>query len=223
MSDENSRDDSLAAYWKERVPFATVEFEDRMDRGTMFDPYNSFGHAQRVANLSEVLADCLTGLADHLLMRLSDLAPHICEMLYSAFQRLEQPETTEDMAQASVSCRRILKAVADVLYPAREEKVGGHDVTDGNYRNRLWAFVRDHVSGREQELILAELEDVGNRVEKLDNLAHKGVHDRINLGEVRRLLIGEVVLLYDLLVLTRTLYPGIPLPSGKILDLQTGD
>jgi hypothetical protein len=216
MGEKVTRDEGMAEHWR-KLPFSSVTFEDLGVRHTIFDTYNSHKHACHVADLSETLVDHLDGLADQVLLRLADLAPQLTDMLYSAFQRLEHLETSEDLAYASLSCRRILKDLADALYLPRKELVEGRRVTDKEYRNRLWAYISDCLSGREKELLIAELNDIGRRVEKLDALANKGIHDKVSLSEARRLLLGEVILLYDILTLAPPPRKSLVHPDEKIL------
>ena len=216
MGEKVTRDEGMAEHWR-KLPFSSVTFEDLGVRHTIFDTYNSHKHACHVTDLSETLVDHLDGLADQVLLRLADLAPQLTDMLYSAFQRLEHLETSEDLAYASLSCRRILKDLADALYLPRKELVEGRRVTDKEYRNRLWAYISDCLSGREKELLIAELNDIGRRVEKLDALANKGIHDKVSLSEARRLLLGEVILLYDILTLAPPPRKSLVHPDEKIL------
>lgn len=216
MGGKGARDEGMAEHWR-KLPFSSVNFEDLGVRHTIFDTYSSYKHACHVADLSETLVDHLDGIADQILLRLSDIAPQIPDMLYSAFQRFEHLETSEELAQASLSCRRILKDLADVLYPPRKELVEGRKVTDKEYRNRLWAYISDCLSGRDKELLLSELDDIGRRVDKIDALANKGIHDKVSLSEVRRLLLGEVILLYDLLTLAPPPVRSIVPPDEEIL------
>jgi hypothetical protein len=216
VDEKDTRDEGMAEHWR-KLPFSSVTFEDLVVRYTIFDTYNSYEHACRVADLSETLVDHLDSVADQVLLRLSDIAPQLADVLYSAFQRLEHLETSEDLAQASLTCRRILKYLADVVYPPRKELVEGRRVGDKEYRNRLWAYISDCLSGREKELLLAELNDIGGRVEKLDALANKGIHDKVSLSEARRLLLGEVILLYDILILSPPPMKSIVPPDKEIL------
>lgn len=214
MGDKEAHDEDMVNPWR-KLPFSSVTFEDLGVRHTIFYTYDSYEHACRVADLSETLTNHLDGVADQVLLRLSDLAPQLTDVLYSAFQRLEHLETSEDLAQASLSCRRILENLADAVYPHRDELVEGRMVTEKNYRNRLWAYISDCLSGREKELLLAELNDIGGRVEKLDALANKGIHDKVSLSEARRLLLGEVILLYDILTLAPPPRKSIVPPMKK--------
>lgn len=216
MGKKGTRDERMAEHWR-KLPFSSVTFEDLGVRHTIFDTYDSYEHACRVADLSETLVDHLNGVADYVLLRLSDIAPQLTDVLYSAFQRLEHLETSEDLAQASLTCRRILKYLADVVYPPREELVEGRRVTDKEYRNRLWAYISDCHSGREKELLIAELNDVGGRVEKLDALANKGIHNKVSRSEARRLLLGVVILVYDILILSLPPMKSIIPPNEEIL------
>jgi hypothetical protein len=216
VDEKDTRDEGMAEHWR-KLPFSSVTFEDLVVRYTIFDTYNSYEHACRVADLSETLVDHLDSVADQVLLRLSDIAPQLADVLYSAFQRLEHLETSEDLAQASLTCRRILKYLADVVYPPRKELVEGRRVGDKEYRNRLWAYISDCLSGREKELLLAELNDIGGRVDKLDALANKGIHDKVSLPEARRLLLGEVILLYDILILSPPPMKSIVPPDKEIL------
>ena len=216
MGEKDTRDESMAEHWR-KLQFSSVTFEDLGVRHTIFDTYDSYEHACRVADLSKTLADHLNGVADQVLLRLSDIAPQLPDMLYSAFQRLEYLETSEDLAYASLSCRRILENLADVVYPPRKELVGGRRVAGKEYRNRLWAYISDRLSGREKELLLSELNDIGRRVDKLYDLSNKGIHDKVSLSEARRLLLGVVILLYDILTLAPPPRKSIVHPDEKII------
>ncbi len=221
MGEEDTRDEGMAEHWR-KLGFSSVTFEDLGVRHTILDACNSYEHARRVADLSETLIDHLGGLADQVLLRLADLAPQLRDILYSAFQRLELLQTCEDLAEASLSCRRILKALADVVYPPRKELVQGRRVTDQEYRNRLWAHISDCLSGRGKELLLSDVEDIGARLDKLDALATKGLHDKVSLSEARRLTLGVIILLYDILTLrpppTKSQVP----PDEKVLRQLLG-
>ena len=216
MSDEDNRDEGMAEHWR-KLPFSLVTFEDLGVRHTILDTYDSYEHARRVADLCETLVEHLGSLADQILLRLEDLAPQLHDMLYSAFQRLEHLETSEDLAQASLSSRRILKALADVVYPPHKELVEGRRVTDKEYLNRLWAYISGHLSGTNKESLLLELSDTGRRVDRLNALANKGIHDKVSLSEARRLLLGEVILLYDLLILAPPPRKSLVPPDKQVL------
>lgn len=195
------RDEGLVEHWR-KLPFKKVEFEDPGFKYTIFDKYNSFERAKRMADLTEDLGDILGFVAESVITRVADIAPKIPDMLYSALARLETASTEEDYAQLAVSCRRILKRLADALYPPRSEKVNGRSVTEDKYINRLWAYLKQQLKKTDSQLVLSELEDIGNRIDRLYDLASKGVHADIDPLEARRVLLRTVMLLDDCLILT---------------------
>jgi len=91
-------------------------------------------------------------------------------------------------------------ALADELFPAREEPVNNHAVKAENYMNRLWAYGCQRIdSDREREILLAEMEDIGTRLDAVNNLANKGLHDSITKPAADRLVIRTYLALADLL------------------------
>jgi hypothetical protein len=125
------------------------------------------------------------------------------EQLTSAYERLREG-SEEARAQAVTSCRRALKSLNDVLYPARSEPVvdaegTSHDVTDAQFVNRLWQFVHDHTRDRSNQVLLASLTDLGKRVDALYDLASKGLHEGIAEFEANQCLIQTYLIVGDLL------------------------
>jgi hypothetical protein len=101
-----------------------------------------------------------------------------------------------------LSCRRFIERLANALYPPRDEPVGGRNLGPQEYRNRLWAYVDEKLSGTNRDFVLASLEDVGRRIDRLDSLANRGLHvSEVTAAEVQRLLIGMVTLTHDILTL----------------------
>jgi hypothetical protein len=57
-----------------------------------------------------------------------------------------------------------------------------------NYINRLWMFIADSMSGStHSKLLLATLQDLGSRVDKVYSMTNKGVHNDVDLAEGRHL------------------------------------
>lgn len=117
--------------------------------------------------------------------------------------------TPEDFAHALTSCRRLIKALADAVYPARAEEVEGIDgvlrsMTDDKYKNRLTEYVRSNVEGkRHKQTVVQIVSDLSNRLNALDGLASKGVHDDVTQAEAETcvmwtyLLAGDIVRITD--------------------------
>ena len=138
---------------------------------------------------------------------LASLAPDVLEQLNATYRAAKEGDV-ESRSQALLSCRRILMSIADAVFPALSEpfidsKGSSRDVSAPNYRNRLFAFLDGAVAGGTAKALLgATLEDFINRVESLDDLSQKGVHDAVTPQEVdlcvvqTYLLAGEILWLF---------------------------
>jgi hypothetical protein len=88
----------------------------------------------------------------------------------------------EDISHALTSCRRMIKSLADSLYPATNKKIAGLDdverrMSDDAYKNRLLQYVREQISKHKNGAVLqAVITQLGARLDALDGLASKGVH-----------------------------------------------
>jgi hypothetical protein len=185
----------------ERLGFR-VAWEDLGLRHTVFDSYQTFEQAERLSELEGFLSEHLARVADEILLRVGGLDPRLNERLYAALSAFERIQTQEEIAHVALSCRRFLEGLADAVYPARAEPVEGRDVSHEAYRNRLWAYVKDNLEGGQQRLALTQLDDIGRRVDRIDQLANKGLHAQISQPDVRRLIAALLVLAYDLLLLS---------------------
>ena len=77
---------------------------------------------------------------------LAEVAPEILEQFIAAHRRAVDGDP-ESLAHALTSCRRILKAVADVVFPPQSEPVVGtddqpHVVDEEHYKSRIMAFIQ---------------------------------------------------------------------------------
>lgn len=112
----------------------------------------------------------LARVADEILMRTAVIEPRLKDTLYAAPRTFERIEAAEDIAQVALSCRRSLEGLADALYPPRSEPVNGRDVGPNAYRNRLWAYAAAQIGQSEQNVLVAQLEDLGkhDRIDAFD-------------------------------------------------------
>jgi hypothetical protein len=139
---------------------------------------------------------------------LSEVASDVLEQFNAAYRRMNEGDI-EARTHALTSCRRILKSVADVVYPAKQQPVVDssgkqRDVSDDKYISRLWQFLDESGIGRTvKKSMNGTLTDVGNRVDRLYELACKGVHDEVSTDEVEwcvvqtYILSGEILQLLD--------------------------
>lgn len=132
---------------------------------------------------------------------LRSTAPEVAAALSAAYSRSGSAEP-EEWSQSLGSCRRALKALADALYPPSLPK-DGHDLTDAAYKNRLIQFVKESISsGSQRAVLLADLETVIARVDALNDLVSKGVHDRTQSEEVDIAIVQTYVFAGELLSLS---------------------
>lgn len=179
--------------------FPKVDWEDTGVQGTIFDPFDVPSHSELVGELEQLLATQMSNVVDEVLLRSAVLDPRIAETLHAALDLLEAHRTREQLAQVALSCRRLLERLADALYPPGPSLPGARDLGHAQYRNRLWAYVDERLAQSEsnRKVLQSSLEDIGNRVDRLDTLANKGLHAQVDAAEVQRLLVGVVVLAYD--------------------------
>lgn len=185
----------------ERLGFQ-VSWEDIGARRSVLDSYQSFEHAKRLSELQRYILEHLTRVADEILLRISIVQPELKDELHAAFQTFESIETSANVAQVALSCRRFLERLANGLYPPRKELVNGKEVGPKQYRNRLWAYAEEKLGDTEGKAFLSQLDDIGKRIDRLDDLVNKGVHDRIMPSDLHRLIVGLLVVAYDLLALS---------------------
>jgi hypothetical protein len=200
--DPGSRDEGSFAEWRQRAIFADVEWEEHGLRGTIFDQYDTLENAQRLGELEDHLSGRLGAVVNEIVLRSRDLDPVLLDALHAALAGFASYQSEEQLAQVAISCRRFLERLANALYPPLTTKEGDRKLGQAEYRNRLWAYVDKNLSGTNRDLVLATLEDVGNRIDGVDALANKGLHaPRVTAIEVDRLLVGLVLLVYDILML----------------------
>jgi hypothetical protein len=163
--------------------------------------------AERNLWYGAIQSDIFARTRQYVDVRLSQLAPQALQQFVSVYRRMSEGDT-EARSQAVTSCRRILKTVADALYPPRDETIPGPKgqpiaLNDANYRARLRKYVLDNAKHEtSRDLLVAQLNDLGERIARLDNLASKGVHADISTAEVDQCVIQTYLAIGDVLRLT---------------------
>jgi hypothetical protein len=136
--------------------------------------------------------------------KLEKVAPEAVSQLRAAHRRLSEGDS-EAHSHALTSCRRLLKTLADLLYPASVEEVVGADgtprvLTEGMYIARLWQFANDRVgSHKSGKLLMEAVNDLGRRIDRLYDLASKGVHGSPTPDETEQCVVQTYFLVGDLL------------------------
>lgn len=130
--------------------------------------------------------------------RLAAIASGASGRFPSVSERLATGDS-EAISHAMTSCRRIIDAFADAVYPPREEPLtaNGREIQLGpsHHLNRLTVFVQDHCSSTSRyDRLRKTLREIYTRVSA-------GVHSDVTADEARALYvqtyltIGEIALL----------------------------
>jgi len=185
-----------------RIGFKEVSFENLNGKYTIFDEYHDFEHASRVAEWKKRCGNMLAFIVDGVAHNLGDTAPDLGEKLWATLNTFNGAETSEEYAQVTASCRRIVEYVADELFPPIKGKVEGHKLGKDEYRNRLLAFADEtRKSCTNVDLICVSTKALSEQMETLSRLANKGVHAEVYRAETRRCLLRTIMLLDDIISL----------------------
>lgn len=116
-----------------------------------------------------------------------------------------ESDNPEDWANAGHSCRRLLQAVADKLYPPADQPVKAADgrtvkIGKENYINRLIMFCENKTtSGVSFKVMSSDLKYIGERLDAVFAAAQKGSHAEIDLSEAQRFVIHTYLVIGDVL------------------------
>ena len=176
-------------------------------RHTCFAALCSWERQLNYANTNERIFERFRNRVDALL---AAGAPDVLDQFSAVYRRLRDAASTrgspvgEELAQAAVTCRRILKAVADHLLPGEHGAVSGsgHALTDKDYKNRLLEFIKVEVaSDTTEEALRAAVGGVFERFAAIDRLASKGVHADVGLEEAETCALHTYFVAGELLTL----------------------
>jgi hypothetical protein len=133
---------------------------------------------------------------------LAKVCPEAVGKLNHAIERASSG-SSDDWADAALACRRVLKAFADSVYPARDGLVNGRKVGEAEYKNRLWAFAKEHSRAALDSEFLAEEEIDGlcRGLDKIYELDSKGVHGEVRREEAQQAVLRTYILLSQLAAL----------------------
>lgn len=129
--------------------------------------------------------------------------PQAAEQLLAMNDRVRDGDS-ESRSAALNSCRRLINAVADQLYPPDDRPyldANGkeRDVGREAYKNRLIAYVEQRLqAGSNRRLLTSELKHLVDRLDALYEKACKGVHDDVSLAEVHVVILQTYVFLGEL-------------------------
>lgn len=154
--------------------------------------------------VSSAAEDIFEGYRKRIDNYLGNLISDELRRLDSIRENLES-DNPEDWANAGHSCRRLLQAVADNLYPPSDQPVtaaNGQSVKIGkeNYINRLIMFCENKMtSGVSFKVMSSDLKYIGERLDAVFAAAQKGSHAEIDLSEAQRFVIHTYLVIGDVL------------------------
>lgn len=137
---------------------------------------------------------------------LNTYAPEATPKFVAALERITSGGD-EDISHALTSCRRMIKSLADALYPATNQEEPGLDgvprkMSDDAYKNRLLQYVSEKVGKHKSgPILLAVITDLGKRLDALDSMASKGVHADASVAEAQTCIVQTYLLAGDLLAI----------------------
>jgi hypothetical protein len=114
--DQDTKDVAARDYWRRSGLFSEVTWENIGIRATIFDTFDTAEHASVVAETETLLEDLLDSVAAEVMLRATDLDPHLVEALHAALNGLRRARTSEQLAQCALSCRRFMERLADRMF-----------------------------------------------------------------------------------------------------------
>jgi hypothetical protein len=134
--------------------------------------------------------------------------------LNSVYLNLSSGTSAVEWSHVSTSCRRILKILADDIFPPKEELHIGRDgksysVKSDDYINRICAFVDENSTGDDRRLLTAETKYLASYLEQIDEMASKGVHGNITKFQASMVLTHMYLIISDIIRILETKKPNL--------------
>lgn len=155
---------------------------------------------------SGIAQDVFSTIREKVDARVASIVPNAVQQFSAVHDNLRS-ENPEDWSNAVHSCRRILQAVADVLFPPTGEprQSGGKEIKLGpdQYINRLACYAEDMSSSeRFQEIVGSHLSFLGDRLDAVFEASQKGSHGAVGRDEANRYVVYTYMLVGDILSLS---------------------
>ena len=133
-------------------------------------------------------------------IKLKEVNPEIINEIKSLYVNLKS-NNPSDYSKVSLSCRKILKLVADKVFPPQEQKYRTKDgreweVKDGNFRNRLMCFIDKSTNLR---ITKSECEMIEKYFMDVIEDAQGGVHKNLSIHEASMIAIHTYLILSEVL------------------------
>jgi hypothetical protein len=128
--------------------------------------------------------------------------PQASEQLLGVAERMREQDA-ESLSNALTSCRRVLKTVADVVFPPRSAPYTDgagktRKVGEEEYVNRLLAFLETRARSKSSANIVdSNVTHLAARLVTVNDKASKGVHTDVSLSEARLCVIHTYLFLAE--------------------------
>ena len=136
---------------------------------------------------------------------LSSRLPETLKKFVSVYENLRS-NNEEDWANAVHSCRRVIKDVADFLYPPidKQLQIEGkkYKLDEDHYILRLKQYIKEKSDSKKfLEVVGSHLDYIGDRIDAIYQASIKGSHAKVSRDEAERYVIYSYLLLGDILSL----------------------
>lgn len=136
-----------------------------------------------------------------------EIIPSETEKLSAIYDSLND-DNPEKWATALTTCRRMIKAVADKLYPPSNKSVQKKGkiikLGEDNFINRLVLYIEENSTQETfNKITNSNLEYVGNRLESIIEETCKGTHSSVEKEEAERCFMHTYMLIGDILEIER--------------------
>ncbi len=153
----------------------------------------------------DIVNDILQNASNNLIKKLSS-SPNLNDILNSITSQIKS-ENVNDRSNAVHNCRRLLKEVADQIYPATTKKIikGKKEISlwVEQYINRLIAYIETKTTSEKyQSVVGSHLDYIWHRLDSLNEAWSKWTHTKITeKQEAERYVILTYLLVSDMLSL----------------------
>ena len=142
--------------------------------------------------------------------KIGEIFPQSIEKFTAMYENLTS-ENSENWSNAVHNCRRLLKDLADNLYPPHDsikKIIDGKEKTikldEGHYINRLMEFITTKSDSKLfKKIVGSHLDYIGDRLDAIYEASNKGTHEEItSKREAYRIVVYTYLLIGDILTLT---------------------
>ena len=161
---------------------------------------------------SNIADDIFANIREKVDKNIGKLVPDSVTRFTAVYENLNS-ENTENWSNAVHSCRRILKDLADAVYPPGDDKqkvIDGQEkaikLGEAQYVNRILEFITESSDSQNyQDVVGSQLIFVKDRLESLLNASHKGTHTTIvSKEEANRIVVYTYLIIGDILSLVKS-------------------